>query len=250
MSESNSASVPEEEKVVPKNYFSRLGGVYISPGETFAEIGRAPRLLVPIIVLVIIGFAQGYYLTSNIDVATLLSAANAQGQVPPEQMAIIGPFIKAMILVSSGIGTLVVTLVIAAVFMLISKILAVENRFKAVYAVTVYAVTAVSIVSFVVLVVVVSLKGPEGLDLRNASNILSSSLGAILASLFGDDILPKFFMKLAGYVEFFAIWHIVLLSIGYAAVSKKLKTSTVATWLTILYGIIALIGAGIGSMTG
>ncbi len=250
MSESNSTSAPEEENAVPRNYFSRLGGVYMSPGETFAEIGRVPKLLVPIIALVIIGFAQGYYLASYIDLATLLSATNAQAQVTPEQMAVAGPLIKAMILLSSGIGTILGTLVIAAVFMLISKIIAVENRFKAVYAATLYAVTAVTIVSFVLLVIVISLKGPEGLDIRNASNILSSSLGAILANLFGDDILPKFFMKLAGYVEVFAIWHIVLLSIGYAAVSKKLKTATVATWLSIIYGIIALIGAGIGSMIG
>jgi hypothetical protein len=250
MSEPNSMPTPEEENIVPKNYFSRLGGVYMSPGESFAEIGRAPRLLVPIIVLLIVGGIQGFYLVSNVDVSAIMAQATPQGQIPPEQMALVEPMIKAMIMVSSCIGTLLVTLAIAAVFMLISKIMTVENRFKAVFAVTVYAITAVTIVSFILMVLVISLKGSEGLDIRNMSNILSSSLGAILANLFGNDILPKFFMQLANYVEVFVIWQIVLLSIGYAAVSKKLKTSRVATWLTVLYGIIAVIGAGISSMVG
>ena len=30
----------------PQNFFSRLIGVIFSPGETFAEIGRAPRVLI------------------------------------------------------------------------------------------------------------------------------------------------------------------------------------------------------------
>jgi hypothetical protein len=70
----------------------------------------------------------------------------------------------------------------------------------------------------------------------------------VLASFLGEDDLPKFLMRLAGYIDVFAIWLIALLAIGYSAASRKLKTATAATWLGIAYGIIALIGSAIGSL--
>jgi hypothetical protein len=57
-------------------------------------------------------------------------------------------------------------------------------------------------------------------------------------------------MKLLEYVDVFAIWTIALLSIGYSAVSRKLKTSTAAIWLVGAYAIIAIIGTVFRSLKG
>ena len=43
----NLASPAETPK--PQNFFSRLMGVLFSPGETFAEIGRAPSVFLPLV---------------------------------------------------------------------------------------------------------------------------------------------------------------------------------------------------------
>ncbi|HZF38638.1 MAG TPA: hypothetical protein VE715_07430, partial [Blastocatellia bacterium] len=51
---------PASAEAAPRNFFSRLIGVYFSPSETFAEMARAPRALAPIIVFALfsaIGFA-------------------------------------------------------------------------------------------------------------------------------------------------------------------------------------------------
>src|SRR5262245_25847613 len=62
-----------EPEPAPQNFFSRLIGVWFSPGETFAEIGRAPRMLAPILALMIIGGAVGYLMIDRIGVRGFFS---------------------------------------------------------------------------------------------------------------------------------------------------------------------------------
>ncbi len=61
--ESANESMSEmEEAPKPRNFFSRIGGVYASPRDAFGEIGRAPRVFVPMIILSIISLLVGFYL--------------------------------------------------------------------------------------------------------------------------------------------------------------------------------------------
>ena len=258
--ESDSANTPMSEinEPKPKNFFDRLLGTYFSPADTFREIGRSPAVLMPIIALIVFGFLQGFYLSKYFDMESMFAnnpaiQSQTQGEMTPEQkeraeqqIAVIAKFMKVFVLVSTGVGTLLFALIIAGVFRLVSKVVGAENSFKAVFCVTTYVMLAVGILSFALLALVASFKDPSELTYANMRSLLSSNLGAILGNLLGEDILPKYFMKLLGYVDVFAVWYIALLSIGYAAVSRKLKTATVATWFSILYGIIAVIGAAIG----
>lgn len=260
--EAAGTSMPDMEKAKSKSFFNRLWGTYFSPGETFREVGRAPAVLVPIIALIVLGLLQGYYMATHFDVESLLSGMSAaqgqtQAKMTPEQkeqveqqMVMIEKFLKVVLIVGGGVGSVLFALIIAGVFKLISKLIGVENGFRAVFCVTAYVMLAVSIISFALLVLVASFKDPSELTYTNIKSILSSNLGAILGNLFGEDILPKFFMKLAEYVDVFAIWSIALLSIGYSAITPKLKAARVATWFSALYGIVALIGATFGSLFG
>ena len=89
-SETVNESVQQEETIKPRSFFSRLGNVYFSPGETFREIGLAPRVLVPIIAMIIISMAAGYYLSQKIDLTSLQAAQLekmvAAGSLTKEQM--------------------------------------------------------------------------------------------------------------------------------------------------------------------
>jgi hypothetical protein len=244
---------PEEEAVEARNFFRRLGGAYISPGETFREIGSSPKVLAPIVAMIIIGLLVGFYLERNLDLQSIMAGqmqkAIEQGRMTKEQMEqqmpIIVKFVSIVLVVGTAVGSLLLSLIIAAVFKLITTIISAENRFKAVFTVTCYTMIAVSIIQSALLILVLQLKGAGELDISNVNSLLASNLGALISSVLGEDALPKFFMSLAGWVDIFAIWTIVLLSIGYAAVSRKLKTATAATWLTTLYVIIALIGSAI-----
>src|SRR5262245_10373620 len=49
----------------PQNFFSRLIGVIFSPRETFAEIGRAPRVFAPLLSLALLGAATHFVVANR-----------------------------------------------------------------------------------------------------------------------------------------------------------------------------------------
>ena len=247
MSEPNDIAEPEVEAVEPKSFFARLGNVYMSPGEAFEEIPRAPRLAFPIIVLIIISMVAGFYTAGMIDTNSLMAAqmqqAGAQGATPEQMQAILPTAIKVILTVISPIGSIIIILIVAGFFRVACIIATKENTYKDLFTVTVYASVAILIIQTIAIALTYYLKGPGTVSMANIGSVVATSLGAILASLLGNDALPKFFMALAQRVEFFAIWKIVLLAIGYSKVTKKMKTATAATWLGIAYGVIALVTA-------
>lgn len=246
----------QEEVPKPKSFFSRLGGVYFSPRETFLEIGRSPAMLVPLIVLVLLSAFSAYWIMKRVDLQAAtrgqLEQAVQDGKMTQEQMnqqlAIVSK-IAPLSVVTGGISGIVLCLIIAGFGKLFSLFAGAENRFKPLFAVTLYVMIAVSIVSTVLMILILQLKGPGNMQLADVNSILASNLGALLEAILGVDVLPKFVFGLAKAVDIFAIWMIALLAIGFAAVSKKLKTSTAAIWLGGAYALYAVIAAAIGAMT-
>ena len=80
------AATPEP---APQSFFSRLIGVYFSPGETFQGIGRAPRVLLPIIALALLTLLAIYITFSRLPMDKLftqrIDEAEATGQLSKEQ---------------------------------------------------------------------------------------------------------------------------------------------------------------------
>ena len=249
-------SLPVIEEPKPKNFFSRLGGVYASPRDAFVDIGRAPRVLVPLVILLGISLLAGIYMSKNLDVESAmvsrLESQVQQGNLTQEQMeqqlAIVSRFAGIQLILVATIGSLFMVLVVAGYAKLFSLFSGAENRFKPLLSVTIYVLTAITIIQSGLTILVIQLKGPGEVDLAHMNSVVASSLGAILTSVLGNDALPKFVIGLANAVDVFAIWTIVLLAIGYSVVSKKLKTGTAAFWLGIAYAIIALISAAASSM--
>lgn len=243
--------MPETETIKPMNFFSRLGGVYFSPKNTFQEIGGSPRVLIPIIVLIVMGFLMSVYLVKTVDVQSAVVAqmekAVEQGKMPKEQMEQMLPFSEKIaqiaILVLGTIGGTVSALIFAGFAKLFSAFQGAQNKFKSLLSVTLHAMIAISIIHSLLMILVLHFKGSADVDINNLNSAVASNLGAVMGSLLSEDSLPKFCMKLLEYVDVFAIWTMTLLSIGYSAVSRKLKTSTAAAWLVAAYAIIAVIGA-------
>ena len=255
--EAANESLSEMEEVSkPKSFFSRIRGVYASPRDAFGEIGRAPRVLVPMVILIIMGLLVGFYLSRNLDLESMLASrlesAVQQGSLTQQQMeqqlAILSKFAGVQLIVGSMISSLLLALVIAGYGKLVSVFSGAESRFKSLLSVTVYVLIAISVIQSGLTILIMQLKGPGSVDLTHVGSVVASSLGAILTSIMGDDALPKFVIGLANAVDVFAIWMIALLAIGYSAVSNKLKTGTAALWLGIAYAIIAVIRAAVTSM--
>ncbi|MBP1625289.1 MAG: hypothetical protein H6Q07_3311 [Acidobacteria bacterium] len=201
----------QQENVKPRNFFNRLGGVYFGPGETFKEIGWTQ-------------------------------------EQAEQQAAVMSSFGKYQLIIGSAIGNLLIALAIAGMFKLISLFVGAENRFKTVFCVTLYALIAVFVVQYIVTCIILLSKSPGELSFTSLTSLVASNLGALISSLAGEDALPKYLMRLLGWIDIFAIWIIALLSVGYAAVSRKLTTSTAAVWLGGTYIVIALIGSALGGL--
>jgi uncharacterized membrane protein YidH (DUF202 family) len=239
-----------------RNFFSRLGGVYTAPREAFTEIGRAPRLLVPIIVAVILGLGSTWYITRKVDLQAAMEAqledAVAQGRITAEQMeqqlALMSNVVGKGTVVMGGVSTLLLCLVIAGFMKLFSLFAGAENRFRPLLAVSLYTTIAVSIVTTVLMAVVLQFKQPGEVTATDLRSVITSNLGSLLEGVLEPGALPKFVMGLARGIDIFNIWMIALLAIGAAAVSRKLKTSTAALWLGCAYAVIIAVTAAIGSI--
>lgn len=255
-----SQPTPAAPEAAPHGFFSRLIGVYFSPGETFQEIGRAPRVLVPLLALMVMGALVGFLMINRIGIQTFFSKQYEQavqsGQMTQEQAnqalerVTSGPaatFVKASFPIFGAINWAVIALILAGAFKLVSMLVGADNEFKPLFSVTLYALLAVFLISSVLVVILLYLKNPEEIDINN---LVASNLNALLAWAVGKDGLPKFVMALARWIDLFAIWAIALLAIGYAAVSRRLKTSTAAIALGCIYGVVALIGAAWSALRG
>ncbi|MGH9832250.1 MAG: YIP1 family protein [Blastocatellia bacterium] len=255
-----SKSASETPEPAPQNLFSRVIGVWFSPGETFAEIGRAPRVLVPILVLMVIGSVAGYLMIDRIGVrgffAPQFEQAVASGRMSQEdadkqlETMTTGPaaaFTKWSFPVVGLFQYPIIALILVGLAKLISMLMGGDNEFKPLFSVSLFALLGIAVVSSIVFVAVLYLKPPEEIDVNN---LVGSNLAALLGLVFGKDGLPKFVMALARWVDLFGIWLIALLAIGYAAVTRRMKSSSFGLALGGIYLVIALIAALWAAMRG
>jgi hypothetical protein len=241
----------------PQSFFNRLIGVYFSPGETFREIGRAPRVLLPIIALALLTMVAVYVSFERLPMDKLfnqrIEESEAAGQITKEQaeqqkeqMKKITPYFKYGAPIMGAFSIIVITLIIAGIARLVSMMMGIDNTFMPLWSVALYATLAVSIVSTILFVVLLFIKPADEFDLTNP---LGSNLAAML-SMFGVGGLSKFLKALLTYVDIFYIWKIILLGIGFAAVSRKLKTSTAITITSVVAVVFALGGSIWAAMFG
>ena len=85
-------------------------------------------------------------------------------------------------------------------------------------------------------------------DEFDLNNPLGSNLAAVISMTGANP--PKFLKALLTYVDVFFIWKVVLMGIGFAAVSRKLKTSTAITATGVVAALFALAGAAWTAMFG
>jgi len=247
---SDSTTEIEVETIQPRSFFARIGGVYGSPGAAFEEIGRAPRVLGPIFIILIIGFLAGFLLLQFLDKeamgADLLQQMAQRGgsQAQMDQLLpMMSIFVSAQIVVGLMLGGLINALIVAGYGKLFSAFSSARNTFKALFSISLYAIIAVSTIKYAALVLVAFLKRPFYTDLTTINFAVASNLNGVLSAVLGEDFLPKYLQALASYIDFFVIWMIALMAIGFSVASKKLTTKSAAVYLSVGYGIFALISA-------
>lgn len=236
------------------NFFSRLIGVYFSPGETFKDIGNKPDFIWVILSLTLIGMLTGFLIYTKIDFTSIISPQIDQlvesGRIPKEQapqmLATQIKFAKIVGSIAAVLGNTIMALIIAGIFKLASLVLGKENTFPALLSVTLYTFLAIGIISSLLFATMLFIKGDE-FDIQNP---VATNLAAFMSFMFDKDSLPKFIWSIARSADIFVIWMIILLGIGYAAVSRRLKTSSAIATMGGLYFVYALVSAALSSFFG
>lgn len=235
----------------PLSEASRLINTFVSPSQTFTDIRNNQSWWVPWLLLSIMSLVFVWTLSQKIgfdqvvqnEIAKSSRAAAQMEKLSPEQRdsaVKMQTKITSYFSYGSPVMSLIGFVIIAAVLLGTFNFGAgAEITFKQSMAVVVYGYLP-SLVSYL-LGMVALLVGvdPEGFNIRNPV--------ATNPAYFMDPTQHKFLYGLASTVDVIGLWIVVLLALGFAAVSKLKRTTTFGVVLG-WYLVYHLAGAGWAAM--
>ena len=250
----------------------RLIGTLFSPGETFEDVNRKPTWLAPFIISVAITLAGSAFFEWRVKpnwdkfFQTMIEKRLGQPlkELPPERQAQIQKqlewqkmFAKTdfssplLILISVGkfvISHIFAFLIPAGVFALGLMFMQAKTTFKKILSVVAWSWCATTLVSIIVTVAALMVRDSESLkdfNLNDTAGIVPTNLAVILPS--GT---APFLNSIAGSLDIFTIWYLILLAIGFAAIAgaKNFKPGKTATLVFGVWVVWVLIKAGFASI--
>jgi len=254
---STAVTMPPVEEPPSKSFLQRFIGVFVSPGETFADIVRKPDWIAPLVVLVLATVAMMETMLAKIGAAAIVRNAIAQskqgGQMSADQIQQAvekGAGITAIVMHVTGVVVVpIVLLIIAGIGMLIvSGIFGGSVKFKTALSVTAYA-NLVSILGALMGIALILFGDPEHF---NPQSPLPTNLGFFLDA----QTTSKPLMAIANSLDVFTLWFMALLGVGFAkagsseADRRTLKPMSVFLTFFGLWLILVLIKMGWAMVTG
>jgi len=243
-------ATPVEDPNPPKSFLERFIGVFISPGETFADIVRHPGFLAPLITVAITvsAMVDTMYWKNGMETMTRISLERSPftSRMPPDQLEkmisdsaahltrtlIITPIfiVLAMVIVMlifAGLGVLIVNAIFGG-----------DAKFKTLLSVAAYA-DLVAVPANLLALPIIFFGGTENLDPQNP-------VPFNLAFFLNYKEVSKPLFALAGSIDLIPIWTVILLGIGMSkAAGGKVKPLSitlcfVGAWAVWIVGKVAL----------
>lgn len=246
------AVVPTPEPEV--NPFQRIVGVLTAPLRTFAEIARRPDILVPLILIVVIGYGATFAIMPRMDFDAMMDAQFEQAKkqnpnMSEEDFERMSKFGTAF---AKGIGfvqpllMIVWYVIIAGVLLLAFRMFGGEGTFKQAFSVTLYAWIPYVILAIITTIIVV-VKG--SFDPITAATLVKSN-PAFLVDMKEQMVL----YSLLSQLDIFTFWVLALLIIGFSSVSKFSKAKAAAVvipiWLVLVVIRLGFAAMGAAKMKG
>ena len=219
--------IPEE----PKSFAARLGGVFIAPSATFADVVRKPDFVAPLIVSVLASVAMFESMLWKIGIERIMRQqiehSSRASNMTPEQMqqaveqgARFGGIITHL---SAFLAVPIGALIVAGIGLLIASVIfGSPLPFKTAFSVTCYA-GLVFVLQNLMAMALILFGDPEHF---NPQNLVPSNVGFFLPSE-----TSKPLMSLAGSFDIFTLWDMALLAIGFSEATAR-KAKSVSLFLT------------------
>lgn len=230
-----SAAEPEK-----PNTLQRIIGVLFSPGETFESIAKRPNILGPLLIFIIISVGSAIAVGMKADFNALArEAIEANPNIPPDRVESSVNMTKAIMKVSMYASPVLIVLmlvIVAGVLLLAFKMFGGEGDFNIALAVTTYAWFPRLIRGILGAIVAFS---KSSLSIYDLQNPIMSNLGF----LFDPKTQPVQY-AIGSSLDLFNIWSLVLLIIGFAAMSKlpKVRSAVIVIVLWLVVNLLSLIG--------
>lgn len=231
---------------------ARLTGVLISPGETFADVNRKSTWIAPMIIgiLTVLASTLFFQWRVNPDWDSIMRAQikkrleKSNQSLTEEQMQqqlSISKSIAKFSPLIAAVFTPIFYVILAGIFALGLMLIQAKTTFKKILSVVAWSSAAVSIVATVVMMASLMIRDQESLrsiDPTQASGIVPTNIAAFLPSETSPVI-----KAVAGSLDIFTIWTLILLTIGFAAIagSRKITTGKTATVVFGFWGIFVLL---------
>jgi len=227
--------IPAPEAQAALSPFSRVVGVFFSPGATFADIVRKPSWVLPLVLTTILSIGVSFAINQRINWREFMnqqiekSPRAAQMSAEQKQQQIQGGakfspvFTYGIGLLGPILGVLIIGLVMWGAYSLLGGA---STNFNTAFSITAHAFLT-GLVSSPLFILILYLKAYGTADLENP-------VAANLAALLPDDS-AKWLLALGKSIDLFTFWTLILLATGFAAVNpKKLKG---AKSFTIAFGV-------------
>jgi len=210
----------DEEKM---GWGQRFWGVIVSPLNTFRAIGEDPRILWPALIVIVLYSLTVLVILPETKEYTREMLSNNPALTPE----MVETSLKT-VAISGIVGALLVLpliwLVQATVLLIINQFMIGQARFKQLYAVSIYAWTPVLIGNAV-----------KSALIKNMGFKAITSIRTSLALFLSPDIKTGYLFNALNSVDLFAVWGLILLSLGGAAVmnkdSKKVALYIFGLWI-------------------
>jgi hypothetical protein len=224
---------------------SRIAGVLLSPGRTFAAIVARPDWLAPLLITAIVVGAVSYVLYKPVIIPMQLEQMrNREPPIPADQLALMqtrmeSPVAGVFAAIMPAIFTFVIVLVQAGLLFFIGAlVLGGQSTFKKVFAVCAY--------TSIVYALSTLLQAPVHLWATHTMDPVAG-LGFLIPSdapSFG----LRFVRGLLSSIDLFVLWATAILAIGVAKAFNR-PTSFGATCAVILWAVSAILLALVSAVS-
>lgn len=232
----------------------RMVGVLVAPGDTFRKIAERPTWAVALVVLILLGVAVAAVASQKIDVDAERDLIRQQieerqglrgDELESQVETIVGinakvrPFTPLIVVV---VGT-AIYLLIAVIFMVGARLAGGEIDFRQSFSTTLHGMVPQGVAALITLPIILS---RESIDPEAAQrgSFLPSNLGVL-----APEDASTLVQSLLSSLDFFTLWSIVLLVIGYSVVARLSKGAAAAlivgawvVWVALKVGLAALFG--------
>jgi len=232
-----------------KNTLQRIAGVLFAPAETFEDIARKPNILGPLLIIVLLGYVSTFFIVQRMDWNAVMEAQmDAMKKQNPnmsqqdfDRVAKVSSAMGKVIGWISPLMGVVWYVILAGVLLLAFRMTGGEGNFQQALSTTLYAWMPL-LINGIILTIVIIARG--SVDPTQMATVLKSN-PAFLVDMKEHAVL----FSLLSTFDIFTIWTIILLIIGFAAVSKssKAKSAAIVISLWVVFILIKIGFAAIGA---